>query len=272
MQKVFLNILNKLDDNENNKISIPELGIETIVEDKMMAALLLLPLFKRSRTKDIVFQEKGFNKEKVLNVIEIYQKMNELDVDYIALFGEKVEEAYNYVKDKWENKFITNDMFRLIKKEHQIYVPIHGKGYCHEDLEALSTLGVTVMKLKDRNSTTFVKGLEVCYSPYDSVPFITFVNSMGFFIDEYLLGELLYYISTIDPAVKEIIIDNIDTVFVKSLSCMFSVPHFNYRAKSHGLDDGSEFSDLIGILKSYNFERIKNLQFSFVRRFLYEKK
>ena len=271
MNKNFLNILSKLEDNEENKISIPELGIEVEVQDKMCTALLLSPLFKNYYYDDVFFKEKKVNKGRVLKVIELHNMMEEMKIDYICLFGHNTEKAFQFVKNKWANKFIENDVFKLIKNKHQIYIPIYKNTYTYDDLEILSTLGVTVMNLSDKLSTIFINGSKVCYSAFDSIPLINFVNSIGYFIDEYLLGELIYRISMINPDFKGILINNLNTTFVKSLSFMFIIPYSSYQDINLNLDNGSEISDLIDILNTLDFEKIKDFEYKFVRKFLYDR-
>ena len=217
MNKEFIKILKKLDELEGYEISIPELNIKTKIRDKVSTALLLLPLFKRMDTDDVTIKQKVLDKEKVLDIIELLKKISKQDINYIVIYGEGIEDVFQWVKKKWAGCFYEDEFFKIIKTQNEIYIPIKKGNYNNEDLKSLSSLGYSVTVYNGITSNYFVDGRSATFHIFKGVPFINFINRLGYHLEEYLFGELLYYISVEDKKLKDLLIDNMDTVFVNSL-------------------------------------------------------
>ena len=126
-----------------------------------------------------------------------------------------------------------------------------------------------VISYRTTSTIIFSDGFSIENNQEGIMPFINFVNAFGYFYEEYLIGELFYYVSLIDYSIKDILINNLDSIFVQSICDILSDTNFRHCYDNYNPSDRNFFNDLIGILKTINFNQIRDLKFSFVKDYLY---
>lgn len=269
MNRKYVYLLQKLSNNKSNKITIPELGLETTIDDEMMAALKIGSLFNKVEKLE-KYEAKKLNKEKVLKAYEIHKEMNKEKLNYICFSGKNALEAYKLFCNKYAKAIINNDLFKVIKTKNNVYVPIKPESIKRGDLEALSTSDVDINTSGLRETRSYIYGVDADYNLSIAAPMITFINEIGFFIDEYILGEALYFIEIIDPNIKELLSVNLNTKFVLSLaSYLYDYSLYLYSYSDITKDD--QYKTIVDIVNDFDFKIIKDLDYIFVKEFLYEK-
>ena len=279
MNSQFLNILNKLTELEGSKVTLKELGGEMIVTQPFATALLLSSISSFKIEGEIFYEKKPVDLDRVIKAKQFYRKLYDENIIYIGIIGDKAQLAYKHLKNKFSDCIYHDSDIKEIILKNEIYIPINQKKFLVHHIDDknkgsnysnLSSLGVTVLIISTGHINIYVSGLEVTKSRFYDQSFIPFIHNVGFYLDEYYLGTLLYFISKLAPECEKIILENINSKFIQSLIS------FNYRSRftiNHGLIEGEndEFNDLVNILKLYQFNQIRNMTFSFVRGYIYGK-
>jgi len=269
MNQEFLKILRLLDENDIPRITIPEINWKGIVIDKFMGALMLSSVFGYSEVNPNAYKPKIFDKEKVMKAYEFTKRCNENDIAYLGISGKRAEEAKEHAKKTLGNNVVIDAIYREIKLESQFFLPVKKRALHLEQMKSLSTLGVTVISYRPNATVVYSDGFKIENSREGVMPFIDYVNACGYFYEEYLLGELIYFLSLVDSSIKDILFNNINSVFIQSLTSLFEDMGFKRHYLQYDPNERNNFNDLIGILRQIDFQKIKNYKFSFVRDYLY---
>ena len=279
MEQEMMQLLYLLDENESNTIDIPSLNLSAPIKDKLSTALLLLPIFKDSIVLDMVFTRSKFvDQKQVLNAYNYIKRMEEKSISIVCIVGNKFELAFQTLNKKLKDYIFEDEIFKISKNEQSIYVPILDHFNISKNMMSLSAMGVTVIHISKKGIFTYAYGQNVSQYRYDMVSFIQFLNRQGFMFNEYLYAELIFCLEKVDVRFKNVILNNLETAFVKSLSEVFESTDFMNESKIYDLNSNndlekyeSDFNDLIDILKIMDFGNIKEYKFLFVRKYLYDK-
>ncbi len=269
----YLKLLKAVEKNKENQLTIPELDIKITNRSKAMVALFLLPLTEDIYNQErVVIERKAFNRKIVENAYNHIKYLKENMIEFLILIGSKAEEALKLFEKKYGHLIIKDDHYKIIKKNGEIFIPIQTDTINNNVLETLSKIGVTIIQSDNFALLLYHNGKNPHIEFIDSPGFIEFTYTFGFYVDEYLFGYLLYELSLEDNKLKDALLNNLDSQFVISLADILGSGSFKVIARvrrSTGYDP-DDIADLINILKNIGMDKIKDLDFNFVRMFLYE--
>jgi len=170
------------------------------------------------------------------------------------------------------SKYVYEDgLVKTLNFKNHILIPLQlDDDFTNTELKHLSTIGVNVIVYDVFGYLLYVMGKKVVRDDFDDVALLIFISSIGFHVTEYYMGLLLFQISKVSIKIEKLILNNIESTFVKSLynfdySLVF---HLRYDSLS---EDNKYFQELINILKTIPFEKIKDMHYSFVKSYICDK-
>ena len=267
----YLNILSSLSEMEKDTIYIQELEMTLNIKDSMTIALLFSAMPKYDIDSKLHIEAGKLDLKKALEAKSLLESINKNNISYVIFIGKKADETLKLLEDKWKDKIVRDNGFSIIRQENKVLIPVERNTNLVKDLKALSTNGLTVMNIFYRYLKVYIQGKEATRYQFDDLPLIHFVNTIGFFIEEFLFGELLYYISKHKKGLEDILINNMETKFVQSLLELFNDKYFKFSLVTHKKSEDEDFNVLLDILENYAFDRVKDFSFNFVRKFIYDK-
>jgi len=282
MDSYYIQVLKRIDNINPKKkcfvinYTIPEFDMRFESTNPAITALNLLPLqgegdFK----KDHQFIDK-LDKIKVIEALNMIKDLDESELNYIVLVGKNANKALKILKKKHSSLIADDKKFEVIIKPNEIHVPVKlGKMISDDSMflsELLSLTGVTVINYDLMRATVYSQGYESGFSFMEAPGFIRFVASMGFYIDEYLFGQLFYEVGKRREDILNLFLDNLDTVFVKSLASLFDGNREKYDLTKYfkKYEDRNRIDLLVKIIENLGFDYIKNMEYDFVSVMLYE--
>lgn len=276
MDDNYYEIMKIINQSQNpNHYSIPEFGMEFESDNPAITALYLMPMVKLDLAGKRQIVEK-IDKTKVVEAMNLITDLHEGGLTYIVIVGKNANRALKYLKKKHSSLIADDDKLKVIIKHNEIHVPIKlGPEVTGDSLflsKILSFSDVTVINYDDFSAVVFSRGEKVSFNIIEAPGFIRFVSTLGFYIDEYLLGELLSAISRERKDISELFLNNLDTAFVKSLCNFIEMHQENYGMKKHYYKnrDNLNLEQLFNIVDTMGFEYIKNMNYDFVSVMLYE--
>ena len=241
--------------------SLPEMGLTFLGKSVEEVSEALYPLMKDCVNKiKLTFPEKTFDEERISSIYEIIKNQVSDKIIYISLIGEEAKEAYFYFEKKFSQAIVKNAYHEPIIKEEEIYIPIKLNSVDEEILRKLSFMNVTVSLNYGHEKSVFFLGEKRVNVKTDLLTFIAFITSRGFFIDEYLLAEILYHMSYKSFELVNKILKNINCKFTKSLIKMHEY-EFLTKNPEKVKDKAQKIADL---LYKIDFDLIKDKDFEFV--------
>ena len=105
-----------------------------------------------------------------------------------------------------------------------------------------------------------------------SIPLIKFIQHLGFKLDDFLMGELIYKLASRNREYKDLFIENLDCKFVQSLPDLFSASYLNYYPLKNKIYNEKDLEELNQMLDEVDFDRIKDFDYRFAKAFIYEKR
>jgi hypothetical protein len=261
-----------------NKFTIPELDLSFRIANPALTALYLLPFYDRHYIEiDDDPQVEKLNKDKIIEAMELISDMDVAELNYIVLIGRNAHNALKLLKKKYEHLIADDNKFSVITRPNEIHVPIKlGKALSEDSMllsELLSLSGVSVVNYDDTRSMVYSQGREIFMSFTDAPGYLRFVGSLGFYIDEYLFGEFFLKVKNEREEIFELLLENLNTAFVRSLSSLFTGNHRHYQKSMKSILKGNSNYDitrLFKIIDSLGFDYIKNMEYDFVSLLLYE--
>jgi len=273
MDAQYYEILKKISKSEEKiHYSIPEFGMEFETVNPAITALYLFPMaiFPTEEGKRRVDK---LDRTKVIEAMEMIDGLYEAGLTYIVLVGKDAQKALKILKKKYSSIIADDDKFKVIIKPNEIHIPIKMLNIADDTSfylsEILSLFGVTVIHYDSFTVTVYYRGEKVIASFTEIPGFIRFVASYGFYIDEYLYGQLFSTIGGDRKDIVELLLNNLDCPFVRSLS---SIIFYDQDSKNHFQDnDYYNVKVLVDIIDQMDFNFIKNFEYDFVSVMLYEK-
>jgi len=276
MDATYRNILRNLSNNNIEKLTIPELGLIYSSSNMALTALYLMPFCRRNLPEVDETYVENLNKEKVIEAMNLIKDMDESEINYIVIIGRNAHNALNVLKKKYSDIIANDDKFSVIANPNEIHVPIKMGKVLSDDStmlsELLSLTGVTVINYDESKARVYCQGEKITMEYIDAPGYIRFVGSLGFYIDEYLFGEFFYKISKLREDIYELLLANLDTLFVRSLNNIFYDNHDRNRRFSKRLKNNPNYdlNRLFAIIDAFGINHIKNMEYEFVSVMLYE--
>ncbi|MDD3123120.1 MAG: hypothetical protein PHC62_06395 [Candidatus Izemoplasmatales bacterium] len=264
MKEAYLKLLKRLKDKNVDIVTIPELDIELKIHSLNNFALMLNDFVIEESLDDIKFEISTLDKEIVMKAYEMIKYKIDNSITSIVLIGNEKEEAFKAIQKRLE--LIDNDIIKTIHAVDHILVNYKTQKDNKDFLESLSSIHVTIIEFTEETSIVYQDNLPNLFNIHEAPAFENFVNTIGYFIDEYLMAQILHEISMIDSECADTLLENLNSRFVLSLP--------NYiQTNDYGLNQytNPNLTDkIIEIVKSIPFERIENYDYSFVETFLYD--
>ena len=266
--------LTKMIQNENIQIlTIPEIGIKLTVESPLLIATMLSPFiddFPEEETEPIA--EKDFDEKIIKQAIKKIRDIEENNIIYLILIGADAAKTYEFAKTRWKNKILDNNKFKPIIKENEIILPIKENTILDDDIKIVSSAGSTIYKISKNRTVTYSNGKAFLISSINDPAFFHLINGLGYLLDEFLLAETILRIYSNAPHLKKMLLENINTAFVKSLGVHSDFGKY-YPFQGYKTPYLSRFLRIsIEILTTIAFSRIKDYSYEFVSAFMYENK
>jgi len=241
--------------------SIPDFDLTFNCANVDFVSEALYPLMKCCVNKaNIKLSEKIYDKERIEAILKIIENQFDNNIIYISLIGKQADEAFNALNKKYSMVIVKNEYHEPIIKNEEIYIPIINNSICDESLRILSHLNVTVTIYTGVERISYFLGEQRSVVRTDALTLTAFVTSRGFFIDEYLYGQIIYYLDRKDPNLAKKILNNLSSKFAQSLIKMHEVENFATDVKS--IEDRAE--KLGEVLEKVDFELIKDKDYEFV--------
>jgi len=274
----YLCILRNIIDKGVNKFTIPELDLSFGIDNPALAALYILPLYDRHYFEiDDEFHVEKLNKDKIVEAMKLISDMDEAELNYIVLIGRNAHKALKLLKKKYNHLIADDNKFFVIERPNEIHIPIKlGKALNEDSMllsELLSLSGLSVLNYDDTRAMVYSQGKKISMSFIDAPGYLRFVGNLGFYIDEYLFAEFFLKVKNEREDILELLLENIDTVFVRSLSSLFTGNHRHYQNAMKSILKGNgnyDLTRLFKIIDSLDLEYIKNMEYDFVSVLLYE--
>ena len=264
MNSNFIKLIYILDKIRNLKELFFRNGLNTNKYDVLSRALQLSLKYQKFIDKDLKLDAWNIKREHVIDTIMTYKKIVDNKIDYVGIFGDLSNNKKSFIKKELESRAYQDDSIKIIREENAIYVPISRDKLSLEILEKISRENLPVANLNNVISLMYINGKEY-YLSFDSVAFIDYFYKYGNNLEEYLLSEITYFLSTEESKIIEIVCDNLDSTFIKSLIMPESSFGFNFEAKKYGLRNTENYYILLDIFRNFDFNEIKDLSFSVIK-------
>jgi len=271
LENIYIDIIRKINQSKEKTFKIDNLGIEFKVDDELSTALLLTSLPDVKINEKANFISDTLNLDKVLYARDLIKVIEEKRIRYVSLIGKKIEIAYKMFLKKYSKYVYEDGLVKTLNFKNHILIPLQlDDDFTNTELKHLSTIGVNVIVYDVFGYLLYVMGKKVVRDDFDDVALLIFISSIGFHVTEYYMGLLLFQISKVSIKIEKLILNNIESTFVKSLynfdySLVF---HLRYDSLS---EDNKYFQELINILKTIPFEKIKDMHYSFVKSYICDK-
>jgi len=267
MNSVYLKLVKLLTEKKPVTLTVPELNIRLSDFSYADLAIALKDFVDESTLKSMDFIPYHIDVEKVKNALNIirYKKKNKMKT--IVLTGSKKREVFSEIKKKYENEIVETKLIRTAITDSHVLFTINISKLDQDFFPALLSTGITVKVIEDDYISCLsdaIKETRVCI---EMQGFENYVNSMGYFIDEYIMALIIDGLEQINSKNAQIVFDHMDSKFVLSLSAI-------YLSKS-GIQEqeiGNEIKILGEILEEIPFDRINDYSYVFVKEFMYGKK
>ena len=264
MNSNFIKLIYILDKTRNLKELYFRNGLDTNKYDVLSRALQLSFKYQKFKENELKLDAWNIKREHVIDTIMTYKKIVDNKIDYVGIFGDLSDNKKSFIKKELESRAYQDDSIKIIREENAIYVPISRDKLSLEILEKISRENLTVANLNNVISLMYINGKEY-YLSFDSVAFIDYFYKYGNNLEEYLLSEITYFLSTKEPKIIEIVCDNLDSAFIKSLISSESSFRFNFEAKKYGLSNSENYYILLDIFRNFDFKEIKDLSFCVIK-------
>lgn len=273
MNNNILTLTRKLLNKKTQSLTIPEIGVKLIVDSPLLIATMLQPFIDDLQEEETdQIDEKQFDENIIKQAIKKIRDIETDHVVFLVLIGTNIVETYGFVKSKWKNKIIDNNKFKPIFKDNEIILPVKSNTIRNNDIKALSLSGTTIYKVSKLRTAVFSNGKVIEIYTINDQGLFHLINSLGYFLDEFVLAALILRISGIAPNLKKVLLENINTTFVNSLVAHTDIENY-YPFKGYKSKIPSSFlKTAIDILTTIPFARIKDYNYEFVSAFMYEDK
>jgi len=225
----------------------------------------LLPMMAQCTSpKIIAMDEKIFSKEKITELVDIIENFINEKVMYLAISGDRTEEAYNFLMKKYEKSIINNKYHFPIVKEKEIYIPMKKYDLVWEDPRVLSHLDLNVMVFSDEVATSYLNGKDSSFYFVDAMSFSSYLTARGYFYDEFLYARIINRVVHIDKELADKMIEYLGTPLLNSLIKVFNFEDtVNDRTYVN-----TRINELVTVLRKKDFNKIKDYHYEFVRSFV----
>ena len=278
MDSKYLGVLRNIMDKGVNEFTIPELNLSFGIDNPALAALYVLPFYNQNYYEiDDEFHVEKLNKDKIIEAMKLISDLDEAELNYIVLIGRNSHNALKLLKKKYNHLIADDNKFFVIERPNEIHIPIKlGKALSEDSMllsELLSLSGLSVVNYDDTRAMVYSQGKKVSMSFIDAPGYLRFVGNLGFYIDDYLFAEFFLKVKYEREDLFELLLENIDTVFVRSLNSLFIGDHRHYQKSMKSILKGNgdyDLTRLFKIIDSLDLEYIKNMEYDFVSVLLYE--
>ena len=228
---------------------------------------MLSTLFDDYDFDPVEFEPVIYDKSRIDEIIEKIDKTRNGKIHYIGIYGQSAKEAFHHLISKFGEHILDTKDFHVVDNDDFVLCPIREEKYKEEDMQALSSLGASIIVFSGDYNEIYSHGHRLSSVQFEGLAYIAYANSLGWLVQDYVFAEMMCAIRKKSVISYDVILSNTNSKFVQSLIDIMGEPYF--RELMDVFYEDSDINILCKIIENYDFNQIKDYPFNFVKRYIY---